>query len=62
MVSMKSTKMLCNGNQLIYARVIRSEYLLVVVEKVIFIDEIINTAKNSFSKILEQMGKRHTVR
>ena len=43
-----------------YARVIKSESLLVVVEKVIFIDEILDTVQDQFSKILEEMGKRDT--
>ena len=51
-----------NGNRLMYTRVFRSESWLVVVEKVIFIDEIIILSKISFSIILEQMGKRDTGR
>ena len=44
-----------------YARVIKSESLLVVVEKVIFIDEILDTVQDQFSKILEQMGRHWSV-
>ena len=51
---------MCNNNKLMYARVIKSESLLVVVEKVIFIDEILDTVQDQFSKILEEMGKRDT--
>ena len=43
-----------------YARVTKSETWLVVVGNIIFIDEIIDPVKVSFSKILEQMGKRDT--
>ena len=35
-----------NGNELMYARFIRSESSLVVVEKVIFIEELIDTVKD----------------
>ena len=53
---------MCNGNKMMYTRVIRSESRLVAAEKVIFIHELIYTIKDQFSKILEQMGKRDTVR
>ena len=41
---------MCNGNKLMSARVIKSESWLVVIEKAIFIDEIIDTVKNQFFK------------
>ena len=41
---------MCNGNELMYARVIRFESWLVVVGKVNFIDEIIETVKDQLSK------------
>ena len=49
-----------NGNKLMYARVTKSETWLVLVGNIIFINEIIDPVKVSFSKILEQMGKRDT--
>ena len=39
-----------NGNELMYARFIRSESSLVVVEKVIFIEELIDTVKDQIFK------------
>ena len=50
-VSIESTKnVMCNGNKLMYARIIRSEPWLVVAEIVIFIDEIIVSVKDQFFK------------
>ena len=45
-----------------YAKFVRSESRLVVVVKVSVINEIIDTVKNCFSNILEQMDKRNTGR
>ena len=53
---------MCTGNKLMYARVIRSESWLVVVEKVIFIEELIDTVKDQFFKDFKQIGKRDTGR
>ena len=41
---------MCNCNKLMYTRLTRSKYWLVSVEQVIFIDEIIDTVKDQFSK------------
>ena len=41
---------MCTGNELMYAIVIRFEFWLVVVGKVNFIDEIIETVKDQLSK------------
>ena len=45
-----------NGNELMYARFIRSESSLVVVEKVIFIEELIDTVKGQFFKYFRRNG------
>ena len=45
-----------NGNELMYARFIRSESSLVVVEKVIFIEELIDTVKDQFFKYFRRNG------
>ena len=47
---------MCNGNKQIYTTVIRFESWLVVVEKVIFIDELINTVKDQFFKDFRAIG------
>ena len=47
---------MCNGNKLTYARVIRSESWLIVIENVSFIDEIIDSVKDKFSKYLIANG------
>ena len=47
---------MCNGNKVMYARVIRSESWLVVVKKVIFIDEIIDPVKDQFLKEFRAKG------
>ena len=47
---------MCNGNKVMYVRVIRSESWLVVVKKVIFIDEIIDPVKDQFFKEFRAKG------
>ena len=41
---------MCNGNKLMYARIITPESWLVVVEKVVFIEELIDIVKYQFFK------------
>ena len=56
-VSIKSTEnVMCNGNKLMYARVIMSESWLDVVEKVIFIEELIENVKDQFFKDFRTNG------
>ena len=51
---------MCNGNKLMYPRVIRSESWLVYGEKVTFIDELIDTIKDQFFKNFRANGQeRH---
>ena len=51
---------MCNGNKLMHTRVIRPESRLVIVEKVIFIDELIDTVKDQFFKDFRESGEeRH---
>ena len=51
---------MCNGNKLMYPRVIRSESWLVDGEKVTFIDELIDTIKDQFFKDFRANGReRH---
>ena len=47
---------MCNDNKLMYGRVIRCESLMIVVEKIIFIDETIDTVKDQFFKDFRANG------
>ena len=52
----KLSTFMCNGNKLMQKRVIRSESWLAVVEKIIFINEIIDIVKDKFFKDFRAEG------